>query len=253
MSEQEWSGVAFDYRGAHVLVTGGTSGIGECIARAYLAAGAHVTITGTRETAAEYKKDLDGFEYRKLHVENAGEIDFLAGTLPALDILVNNAGSVFPGGKSEYEPDVFEEAVRINLVGAYRMAHACHDRLAASRLPGGASILGIASMTSLFGNETVPGYGAAKAALTQLTKTLAIAWAPDHIRVNAVAAGLIETAMTAKMMESGAHKPFVARTPMGRIGKPHDVAGAVLFLTSAAAAFITGQTLAADGGYSVKG
>ena len=149
-----WPGVSFDYAGSHVLVTGGTSGIGESIARAYAAAGARVTITGTREHASDYPKDLSAFEYRRLHVEHPGEVDFVAGTLGTLDILVNNAGTVFPGGKSEYEPDVFEEAVRINLVGAYRMAHACHDKLAASRQPGGASMIGIASMTSLFGNET---------------------------------------------------------------------------------------------------
>jgi NAD(P)-dependent dehydrogenase (short-subunit alcohol dehydrogenase family) len=248
-----WPGVAYDYCGARVLVTGGTSGIGEGIARAYAAAGAQVTITGRRATAKDYGKDFDAFEYRRLHVEDAAEIDMTARALPALDILVNNAGAVFPGGRSEYEPDAFEAAVRINLFGAYRMAHACRDKLARSSLAAGASVVGIASMTSLFGNEAVPGYGAAKAALAQLTKTLAIAWARDRIRVNAVAAGLIETGMTAAMLAADAHKPFLARTPLGRVGKPDDVAGVVLFLTSAAAAYVTGQTFAADGGYSISG
>jgi NAD(P)-dependent dehydrogenase (short-subunit alcohol dehydrogenase family) len=236
-----------------VLVTGGTSGIGEGIARAYAAAGAQVTITGTRPSAAEYDKNLSMFDYRALRVENAQEVEAIAAALPALDILVNNAGAVFPGGRSEYEPDAFEEAVRINLFGAYRMTHACHDKLAHSRLPGGASVIAIASMTSLFGNEAVPGYGAAKAALSQLTKTLAIAWAPDGIRVNAVAAGLIETGMTAAMLAAGGHHTFVARTPLNRVGTARDVAGAVLWLTSAAAGYVTGQTVAADGGYSVRG
>jgi NAD(P)-dependent dehydrogenase (short-subunit alcohol dehydrogenase family) len=253
MSEHTWPGIAFDYRGANVLVTGGTSGIGLGIARAYAAAGAHVTVTGTRASAADYDEDLGAFEFRRLRVEDSGEIEALAGSLAALDVLVNNAGAVFPGGRSEYEPDTFEEAVRINLFGAYRMAHACREKLALSRLAGGASVIGIASMTSLFGNAVVPGYGAAKAALTQLTKTLAMAWAPHGIRVNAVAVGLVETGMTAEMFASGAHRPFLERTPQKRAGTPHEVAGVVLFLSSAAAAYVTGQTLAADGGYSISG
>ena len=88
---------------------------------------AHASPSPARASTPAYSKDLSAFEYRRLHVEHPGEVDFVAGTLGTLDILVNNAGTVFPGGKSEYEPDVFEEAVRINLVGAYRMAHACHD------------------------------------------------------------------------------------------------------------------------------
>jgi NAD(P)-dependent dehydrogenase (short-subunit alcohol dehydrogenase family) len=248
-----WPGIAFDYRGASVLVTGATSGIGEAVARAYAEAGATVTITGTRASAREYGSGLDGFAYRRLRVENSDEIAAVAASLPALDVLVNNAGAVYPDGKSEDDPEVFEKAVRINLFGAYRMAHACRAKLAASKLAGGASIVGIASMTSFFGNEAVPGYGAAKAALVQLTKTLAIAWARDRIRANAVAAGLIETAMTKAMIEANAHEPYVARTALGRIGTPRDVAATVLFLTSPAAAYVTGQTWAVDGGYSIRG
>ena len=236
-----------------MLVTGGTSGIGEAIARAYAAAGADVTITGTRESAACYDRDLAEFVYRQMHVENHEEVAAVAASLPALDILVNNAGAVYPGGKSEEDPDVFEQAVRINLFGAYRMAHACRDKLAASSRSGGASLIGVASMTSFFGNEAVPGYGAAKAALAQLTKTLAIAWARDGIRVNAVAAGLIETGMTKAMIAAQAHEPYIQRTALGRIGTPCDVAGTVLFLTSSAAAYVTGQTWPVDGGYSIRG
>ena len=252
-NENEWPRITFDYHDVRVLVTGATSGIGEGIARAYVRAGAHVTVTGTRAEASAYEKDLSMFDYRQLRVEDAGQIEALAASLPQLDILVNNAGAVFPGGKTEDDPDVFEQAVRINLFGAYRLAHACRAKLARSRLTGGASVVGIASMTSFFGNETVPGYGAAKAALVQLTKTLAIAWASDGIRANAVAAGLIESGMTAEMIAADAHHAFVARTPLARIGTPHDVAGVVLFLTSPAAAYVTGQTWAADGGYSIRG
>jgi len=250
-----WSKVRYDYRGVRVLVTGGTSGIGEGIARAYAAAGAEVTITGTRGAAEEYEgKDLSGFRYLPLDVRDAAAIASVAASLPALDVLVNNAGAAYPGGRSEYEPDVFEESLRINLAGAYRMTHACRDKLAASTIEGGASVIGLASMTSFFGNEYVPGYGAAKAGLAQLTKTLAIAWAANRIRVNAVAAGLIRSNMTAAMLADEAlTAPFMSRVPLARVGTPHDIAGAVLFLSSPAASYITGSTLVVDGGFSIRG
>jgi len=250
-----WSHVRYDYRGVRVLVTGGTSGIGEGIARAYAAAGADVTITGTRASVGDYDgKDFSGFRYSRLDVRDAAAIDSLAVSLPALDVLVNNAGAAFPGGRDEYDPDVFEESLRINLAGAYRMAHACKDKLAASRIDGGASVIGLASMTSFFGNEYVPGYGAAKAGLAQLTKTLAIAWASVRIRVNAVAAGLIRSNMTAAMLADEAlTTPFMSRVPLARVGTPHDIAGAVLFLSSPAASYITGSTLVVDGGFSIRG
>ena len=121
-------------------------------------------------------------------------------------------------------------------------------------IEGGASVIGLASMTSFFGNEYVPGYGAAKAGLAQLTKTLAIAWAADGIRVNAVAAGLIRSNMTAAMLADEAlTTPFMSRVPLARVGTPHDIAGAVLFLSSPAASYITGSTLVVDGGFSIRG
>lgn len=250
-----WPHVRYDYRGVRVLVTGGTSGIGEGIARAYAAAGAEVAITGTRGRAADYEsKDFSGFRYLQLDVRDAEAIASVAGALPALDILINNAGAAYPGGRNEYEPDVFEESLRINLAGAYRMAHACKEKLAASRLEGGASVIGLASMTSFFGNEYVPAYGAAKAGIAQLTKTLAIAWAADRIRINAVAAGLIRTQMTAAMLSDEAlTTPFLSRVPLARVGTPHDIAGAVLFLSSPAASYVTGSTLVVDGGFSIRG
>lgn len=245
---------SFDYRGASVLVTGGTNGIGEGIARAYRDAGATVHITGTRAGTADYDKDLDGFTYHSLQVTDNAAIDAVAAAIPTLDILINNAGASLPGGKSEWEPDVFEEAVRINLTSAYRMAQACLPKLEASRFTGGASIIGIASMSSYFGIEIVPGYGAAKTGLVGLTRTLAVAWAKHDIRVNAVAAGLIKSNMTAAMVEiDEMTRPMIERTPLGRIGEPDDVVGPVLFLTSPAARYITGQTLPVDGGYTVQG
>jgi 3-oxoacyl-[acyl-carrier protein] reductase len=252
-----WSNIKFDYDGARVLVVGGTTGIGAGIAHAYRDAGAEVAVTGQRSSAAEYDVDLTGFDYFKLDVTGPSDMYAVADALPRLDILVNSGGVGWVGGEMgvhEYEPETFERAVRMHLTGPYRTADSCHAKLSQSALPGGGSVVSIASMASFFGLETVPGYGAGKAGLVQMTKTLAIHWASRNIRVNAVAAGLTESAMTAWMMDvPEAIGPTLARTPLGRVGKPEDVAGAVLFLTSAAARHITGQTVIVDGGYSVVG
>jgi NAD(P)-dependent dehydrogenase (short-subunit alcohol dehydrogenase family) len=248
-----WQNVRFDYSGASVLVTGATSGIGAGIAAAYREAGAQVTITGTRASAKEYEGDLSGYRYLQLSLTDKAQIGSVAATLPGLDILVNNAGANFML-QNEYDPEVFEKGLQVNLASAYRMSQACHAKLAASKLPAGASVIGIASLTSFFGLEVVPAYGAAKAGLVQLVKTLSIAWAKDKIRVNAVAAGVTESRMTAQMLKIPAMMaPVLARTPLGRVGQPKDVAGAVLFLTSGAAGYITGQTVLVDGGYSIVG
>ena len=134
------------------------------------------------------------------------------------------------------------------------MAQACKDKLSQSTLSGGASMIGIASLTSHFGQEIVPGYGAAKAGLVQLSKTLSINWAPENIRVNAIAAGFIETRMTSMMKDiPEMNDPILARTPLKRWGTPADIAGAALFLASEQASFITGETIIVDGGYTIFG
>src|SRR5947207_9038096 len=129
------------------------------------------------------------------------EIGALVASLDSLDVVVSNAGQNLHGGRSEYDPDVFEAVVAVNLFGAFRLANLCRPLLARSTADGGGSLINLGSMASYFGIEIVPGYGAAKAGIVQMTKTLAVAWARHGIRVNAVAPGVVETAMTAPMME----------------------------------------------------
>ena len=241
----------FDFAGARVLVTGGSNGIGLGIAQAFAAAGARVAITGTRAAAGDYDHDLSAFAYHPLDVRDGAAIAELASGLAGLDVLVNNAGAntVQP---SEWNPDVFEDSLRLNLTSAFRMATACKTLLSKSELAGGASIVNLASMSSFFAVPFVPGYGAAKAGVVQLTKNLAVAWAKHRIRVNAVAPGLILSNMTRVMKGIEAlERPQLERTPLGRWGTPEDVAPAVLFLASAAAGYVTGHTLCVDGGYAV--
>ena len=248
------SSVVFDFAGAHVLVTGGTSGIGHAVAQAFGAAGARVTITGTKPSASEYDLDLAPFTYRPCRMTDPDAIEQVAAACERLDILVNNAGQNLPGGRSEYEPDVFEETVAINLFGAFRMASAVRSQLTASEFDGGASVVNLGSMSSFFGIEIVPGYGAAKAGVVQMTKTLAVAWAKHGVRVNAVAPGVVETGMTAPMLPfEQMTEPMLARTPLGRFAQPDEIAPSVLFLASPAARYITGHTVVVDGGFSIQG
>ncbi|AJP56809.1 hypothetical protein UC34_07015 [Pandoraea vervacti] len=235
----------FDFKNVRAVVTGGTSGIGNATARALLNAGASVLVTGTSATAQAYGEVIDGFEYRQLDLGDSASIQAFVESVGAVDVLVNNAGRIMPDAS-------FGQAVQVNLNAVYEISAGLWPRLKQSTAPGGAAIVNIASMMSYFGSPHLPGYGAAKAGVVQLTKTLAAGWAKDGIRVNAVAAGSVATAMTAEYANDPHWQQVVSgKTPLGRWARPEEIAAPILFLCSDASSFVTGHTLVVDGGYSI--
>ncbi len=243
--------LSFDFTDTSVVVTGGTSGIGHAVAFGFARAGASVSVTGTRTSADEYDTDLSLVGYSQLDLRDRAEVDALAGRLGNLDVLVNNAGANFPGGLDEWSPEGFSAALELNVEGAMRLTVRARAALAASSMAGGASVVNVVSMTAFRSTTIVPGYSAAKAALTALTRNLAVHWADDGIRVNAVAPGLIDTPMTAPMQAfPELLEAEVGRGALRRMGTPREVAAAVMFLSSEeSSAFTTGSVVAVDGGY----
>ena len=252
-SSQVLGSITYNYTGAHVLVTGGTSGIGAATALAFKNAGAHVTITGTRASLSDYDNSLAGLNYQQCDVTDSDQVDALAKSIEQLDVLVHSAGVALAAlGLDEYEPDYFELAVRMHLTSVYRLTRGCLDQLSNSKLPAGGSVISIASMSSFFGIAIVPGYGAAKAGLVQMMKTMAVAWSDRGIRANAIAAGMIKTRQTQAVTESEEYsQATLDKTPMKRFGEASEIADTALFLSSSQASYITGQTLNVCGGYSI--
>ncbi|MEK9764441.1 MAG: SDR family oxidoreductase [Deltaproteobacteria bacterium] len=232
-----------------VLVTGGSSGIGAAIAQVFASNGDLVIATGaTKEEVerAQVQSESTAISFQELDVRDGSAVQACIDEIDSLDVLVNCAGVI--RRNAEHEPEVFADVIDINLNGSMRVCTAAREKLKQRK----GCIINTASMLSFFGGGLVPGYSASKGGIAQLTKSLAIAYAPDGIRVNAVAPGWIATQLTQALQEDPQRsEAILSRTPLGRWGEPADVAGPVLFLASDAARFVTGVVLPVDGGYLI--
>ena len=232
-----------------ILVIGGSSGIGAAIAQAFATNGDHVIATGaTKEEVerAQVQSEQNKISFQQLDVRDGNVVQDCIDEIDSLDVLVNCAGVIHRN--AEHQPEVFADVIDINLNGSMRVCNAAREKLKQSK----GCIINTASMLSFFGGGLVPGYSASKGGIAQLTKSLAIAYAPDGIRVNAVAPDWIATQFTQALQEdSQRSEAILSRTPLGRWGEPEDVVGPVLFLASDAACFVTGVVLPVDGGYLI--
>jgi NAD(P)-dependent dehydrogenase (short-subunit alcohol dehydrogenase family) len=231
------------YAGKTVVVVGGTSGIGLGIATAFRDAGAMVHATGATDAEVAAAR-ADAIEFHRLDVRDAAAINATAANFASVVALVDCAGVNLRA--AEFTEEGFTTALDVNLIGAMRLATAFRPKLA------GGAMLAMGSMFSFFGAPHAPAYTASKAGLVGLVKSLAVAFAAEGIRVNALAPGWIETAMTEVPRANPARfAELSARIPIGRWGTPSDIAPAALFLCSPLAAYITGAVLPVDGGYMV--
>lgn len=237
-----------DFKGRRVLITGGTNGMGNAMAHAFRERGAAVTVTGTRP-AESYDSNLQGLDVRQLDAGDAGQVERLVASIERLDILINNGGMVLYKG-AEFEPAGFQRVLDVNLTGVMNLCTGFRPKLAARQ----GSIINVSSLAAFSAVRGNPAYGASKAALVNLTKTLAVVYARDGIRVNGLAPGFVQTNITQVSQDNDQiSEAIVQKTPMRRWGQPEDMVGPVLFLASSQlAGFMTGQTLLADGGYSLQ-
>jgi NAD(P)-dependent dehydrogenase (short-subunit alcohol dehydrogenase family) len=217
------------------LITGAAGGIGGALVAGFAAAG--YDVIGVDRAAAPGVTALD--------IRDTAAVNAFAAGIDSLAVLVNAAGVL--RRPDEYQPEVFADVLDINLVGGMRLATACKPALARAK----GAIVNVGSMYSFFGAPHAPAYAASKGGVVALTKSLAVAWAADGIRVNAIAPGWIKTPLTVPARaDEPRNRAIVERTPMGRWGDPEELVGPVLFLASEAARFVTGVVLPVDGGYS---
>jgi NAD(P)-dependent dehydrogenase (short-subunit alcohol dehydrogenase family) len=235
------------FEGLHAVVVGGSGGIGRATSRQLLAEGCGVTVTGATEVeVADVSADasLGGARAVVLDVRDGDAVSALFGRLDRLDVLVNLAG-VGRGG-AEFSEDGFVSTLDVNLTGTMRTCCAAWPLLEER----GGAIVNTASMMSFFGSAIAPAYASSKGGVAQLTKSLAIAWGPSSVRVNAVAPGWIETPMTGEIFaDLERREAILSRTPLQRLGAPEDVADAICYLAAPTSRFVTGVVLPVDGGY----
>jgi 2-deoxy-D-gluconate 3-dehydrogenase len=248
----------FDLNGRVAIVTGGNGGIGLAMAKGLAEAGAAVLLGGRsvdkNEQAVEEIVAAGGQAasvVADVLQETAGArlVEEALANFGRLDILVNNAGINIRKRPEEYTPAEWHAVLDSNLTSAFLCSQAAYPEL---KRNGGGKVVNIGSMTSLFGATHLAPYGASKGGVMQLTRSLAVAWAPDNIQVNAVLPGWIDTALTVRARADidGLNERVLARTPAARWGVPADLAGIAVFLASGASDFITGAAIPVDGGYS---
>jgi 2-dehydro-3-deoxy-D-gluconate 5-dehydrogenase len=253
---------SFDLAGRVALVTGGNRGIGRGIALGFAQAGAAVAIFGrSMEKNAAVLGELQAAGARALAL--AVDVTDRTGLEPAfrrveaelgpVDILVNNAGIAnLSGGILQETAESWDTVIETQLNAVFLLSKLAAASMA-TRKRG--KIINLGSMYSYFGAGPIPSYSAAKGAIVQLTKSMAIELAPHGIQVNAIAPGWVETEMTAVVRTPDfrtMNDEIIARTPAGRWGRPEEMAGTAIFLASSAADFVTGETIRVDGGYAIR-
>jgi 2-deoxy-D-gluconate 3-dehydrogenase len=249
----------FDLTGRVAVVTGGNGGIGRGIAIGLAEAGAAVAVVGRNEeknqrVLAELKAMGAAAIAVKLDVTDRVGLEpamqKVESELGGINILVNNAGiAVVSGGVLNEKPEDWDNVIETQLNAVFLLS-----KLAAKSMLNrkGGKIINIGSMYSYFGSGLVPSYSAAKGAIVQLTKSMAIELAPHNIQVNAIAPGWIETDMTVAVHTMPLNDEILSRTPAGRWGQPEEIAGTAVYLASRASDFVTGETIRVDGGYAIR-
>ncbi|WP_164155695.1 SDR family NAD(P)-dependent oxidoreductase [Sandarakinorhabdus rubra] len=233
-------------RGLTVLITGGTQGIGKAVAEQFLRLGAKVTVTGTRSHLDCYADPPSDVAYIQADLTWPEARAEIAAHFDRLDVLVNNAGR---GSAREYEQEEFESVIDTNLNAVMDLSVRLHPLLKAAK----GSIVNVGSLASFLALKETPAYTASKAGLLGLTRALGDKWATDGVRVNLVAPGFIATRMTEGARQNPEReKRLMKAIPMQRWGAPDEVAQAIVFLASPAASYITGQSLAIDGGLMLR-